>query len=145
MSPSPPSPRGPPPQTVEIVIEVPRGGWLKPSSTGELDYVSPLPCPFNYGCVPALPSGDGDPLDAVLLGPSRARGHRQQARVWGIVRFLDAGQIDDKLICAQHPPTRRQRWLVSSFFTVYARAKGALNRLRGRHGPTRMLGLELIE
>ena len=56
-----------------------------------------------------------------------------------------AGQIDDKLICAQHPPTRRQRWLVSSFFTVYARAKGALNRLRGRHGPTRMLGLELIE
>lgn len=133
------------PQTVEILIEIPRGGWVKPASDGSTDYVSPLPCPFNYGCVPALPSGDGDPLDAVLLGPTRPRGHRAEVRVWGVVRFLDAGEIDDKLICAPHRPTRRQRWLVSSFFATYAGAKGLLNRLRGRTGPTRVLAVELPE
>ena len=38
---------------LEIVIEVPRGSFLKRGLTGRIDFVSPLPCPFNYGAVPS--------------------------------------------------------------------------------------------
>lgn len=140
-----PHTRGSLPRSVEVLIEIPRGGLIKPRADGGIDYVSVIPCPFNYGCVPAMDSGDGDPLDAVLLGPTRRRGHREQVPIWGIVRFLDAGETDDKLICGATRPTTGQRLLVSRFFSVYARAKGALNALRRRPGPTRMLGVELFE
>jgi len=42
------------PPDVEVVIEVPRGSFLKRGSSGHIDFVSPLPCPFNYGAVPTL-------------------------------------------------------------------------------------------
>ena len=42
----------PAPPEVEVVIEVPRGSFLKRGSTGHIDFISPLPCPFNYGSVP---------------------------------------------------------------------------------------------
>ena len=45
-------PRSAPPE-VDVVIEIPRGSFLKRGSTGHVDFVSPLPCPFNYGSVPA--------------------------------------------------------------------------------------------
>jgi len=37
---------------LEVVIEIPRRSFLKRGSTGHIDFVSPLPCPFNYGSVP---------------------------------------------------------------------------------------------
>ena len=40
------------PPEVEVVIEVPRGSFLKRGSTWHVDFISPLPCPFNYGAVP---------------------------------------------------------------------------------------------
>ena len=43
------------PPEVEVVIEIPRGSFLKRGSTGHVDFVSPLPCPFNYGSVPVDP------------------------------------------------------------------------------------------
>jgi inorganic pyrophosphatase len=42
----------PGPPEIEVVIEVPRGSFLKRGSTGHVDFISPLPCPFNYGSVP---------------------------------------------------------------------------------------------
>ena len=41
------------PPEIEVVIEIPRGSFLKRGSTGHIDFVSPLPCPFNYGSVPS--------------------------------------------------------------------------------------------
>jgi inorganic pyrophosphatase len=38
---------------VDVVIEVPRGSFLKRGFTGHLDFISPLPYPFNNGSVPA--------------------------------------------------------------------------------------------
>ena len=130
-------------EKVAVVIEVPRGGRVKRRSSGRIDYLSPLGCPFNYGYVEGTTSGDGDPLDAVLLGPHRPRGHREQVRVWGVVRFVDAGQPDDKLVCGPTPPTDRDWRRVSRFFRLYGRAKGVLNRCRGLTGSTRMVGLEI--
>jgi hypothetical protein len=39
------------PPEVEVLIEIPRGSFVKRGSTGHVDFVSPLPCPFNYGSV----------------------------------------------------------------------------------------------
>jgi inorganic pyrophosphatase len=32
---------------LEVVIEIPRGSFLKRGSSGQIDFVSPLPCPYN--------------------------------------------------------------------------------------------------
>ena len=57
------------PPEVEVVIEVPRFSFLKRGSTGHIDFISPLPCPFNYGSVPTHLGMEGDLLDALVLGP----------------------------------------------------------------------------
>jgi hypothetical protein len=33
---------------LDVVIEVPRGSFVKRGSSGSIDFISPLPCPFNY-------------------------------------------------------------------------------------------------
>ncbi|MEQ1501088.1 MAG: inorganic diphosphatase [Myxococcota bacterium] len=125
---------------VTVEIEVGRGGFVKRTAGGLLDYVSPVPCPFNYGCVPDRIGGDGDPLDAVVLGPGLMRGQRVDVEIYGVIRFVDAGRVDDKLVCSTVPPTDAERLLVTGFFTAYARAKSVLNRARGLGGETRMVG-----
>jgi len=55
---------------LEVVIEVPRGSFVN------RDFISPLPCPFNYGAVPTLLGLEGDLLDAVVLGKRIAYGTR---------------------------------------------------------------------
>ena len=54
------------PPEVEVVVEVPRGSFLKRGSTGHVDFISPLPCPFNYGSVPSHIGQEGDLLDALV-------------------------------------------------------------------------------
>lgn len=130
------------PDELEVIIEVPRGGFIKRRDDGSVDFVSPFPCPFNYGSVPGTTSGDGDRLDAVVLGARSARGTRTRCRVAARVRFVDAGQEDPKYICAARPLNALDRLQVRAFFSFYARAKGALNLLRGKHGETRYYGLE---
>ena len=60
-----------------MVIEIPRGSFLKRGSTGRLDFLSPVPCPFNYGSVESLIGLEGDLLDAVVLGPRLSRDERR--------------------------------------------------------------------
>jgi len=93
----------PKPPEVEVVIEIPRGSFIKRGSTGHIDFVSPLPCPFNYGSVPQLIGLEGDLLDAVVLGPRLPRGTRTRVKAWGAVTLTDRGMSDDKLICSAHP------------------------------------------
>ena len=125
---------------LEVVIEIPRGSLLKRGSTGTLDFVSPLPCPYNYGSVPAYIGLEGDLLDALVLGPRLAAGSRVTVYAYGAVGLSDRGLYDDKLICADKPPTRLQRLLVTLFFRIYGRAKGLLNLFRGRPGRTAYAG-----
>ena len=121
---------------VEVDIEIPRGSFLKTGSSGELDFLSPLPCPFNYGSVPGLLGGEGDLLDAVVLGPRLPRGHRLAVPVWGAIGLHERHLYDDKLICAVAPLTQTQRQWVERFFHFYAGCKGLLNRLRNQPGPS---------
>lgn len=115
-------------------IEVPRGSIIKRGATGTIDFVSPLPCPFNYGSVPDLLGLEGDLLDAVVLGPRLKRGTVVSVAVHGAIGLTDHGMYDDKLICGHLPVSARQRRALLAFFRFYAWAKGLLNFVRGRRG-----------
>lgn len=131
--------------SLEVVIDVPRGGFIKRDDHGRVDYVSPLPCPFNYGSVPGTRAGDGDRLDVLVLGPRLARGARVTVPIVGRVRFLDAGASDPKYICSESALTPAEHALVSTFFTLFARLKRLLNLLRGKRGATRFDGIERLD
>ena len=122
------------PPEVEVVIEVARGSFLKRGSTGRIDFVSPLPCPFNYGSVPRYLGLEGDLLDAVVLGPRLRVGTRLKVRAWGAVILVDRGMTDDKLICSHRPISALKRQQVLRFFRLYARCKALLNLWRRRPG-----------
>ena len=124
----------PEPPEVEVVIEIPRGSFLKRGSTGRVDFISPFPCPFNYGSVPKFLGLEGDLLDAVVLGPRLPLGTRIRVKAWGAVTLADRGMVDDKLICSDRSPSQRERQKVLRFFRFYARCKGLLNLWRRRPG-----------
>jgi len=119
---------------VDVVIEIPRGGFLKRGSTGRVDFISPLPCPYNYGSVPTLVGLEGDLLDAVVLGPRLAVGTRVRVPAWGAISQMDRGMVDHKLICGAEPLDEAGRLGVLRFFRFYAWSKGLLNIVRGRPG-----------
>jgi inorganic pyrophosphatase len=99
-----------------------------------VDFVSPLPCPFNYGSVPRYIGLEGDLLDAVVLGKRLRRGTRVKVRAWGAIALTDRGMTDHKLICSPSEPSTADRQKVLRFFRFYARCKGLLNFYRRRPG-----------
>jgi inorganic pyrophosphatase len=123
------------------VIEVPRFSFLKRGAGGRIDFVSPLPCPFNYGAVPTHLGLEGDLLDALVLGPRLRLGTRTHVRAWAAVTLTDRGMVDDKLICSEHRPSPAEIDAVLRFFRFYARCKGLLNRWRRRPGRNACDGL----
>jgi inorganic pyrophosphatase len=124
----------PPREELEVLIEVPRGSFVKRGSTGAVDFLSPLPCPFNYGSVPQYLGLEGDLLDAVVLGPRLPLGSRVRMKAWGAITLTDRGMSDDKLICSHSPPTGAERASLLRFFRFYARCKALLNLWRRRPG-----------
>jgi len=128
---------------VRVRVETPRGSFLKRDSRGRIEFLSPLPCPFNYGSVEGTRAADGEPVDALVLGPRLPRGTSVEVRVLGRARFLDAGQPDDKWLCAREARELRpaERRAVTLFFRVYALVKKIANARRRPPGPTAFSGL----
>ncbi len=104
--------------SVHVVVEIPAGTtakWEVDHDDGALRWefkkgvprvVKYLGYPGNYGMVPRtiLPKelgGDGDPLDVIVLGPAVERGSLLRVRVLGVLRLLDGGEQDDKLLAVQ--------------------------------------------
>ncbi len=91
---------------VEAIIEIPMGTRNKyevDHKTGRivLDRVlySSVSYPCEYGYIPNTLSGDGDPLDILVLSTSATfPGCVVKARVLGYLEILDRGQTDEKLI-----------------------------------------------
>ena len=100
---------------VNVVIEIPAGTnakwevskpdgllrWEKKSGKPRL--VKYLGYVGNYGMVPRTllakeDGGDGDPLDVLVLGPAVPRGSVIPVKIIGVLRLLDRGEQDDKLI-----------------------------------------------
>ena len=119
---------------VEVRIEIPRGSFLKRGSTGHIDFISPFPCPYNYGSVPNFLGLEGDLLDALILGPRLSLGASVKVKAWGAVTLTDRGMMDDKLICSNHRPSLIECQNVLRFFQIYAKCKGILNIWRRRPG-----------
>ena len=101
--------------SINVVVEIPAGTTAKLEVTadgsgieqdqvdGRPRYVEYLGYPANYGMVPRTvedpaAGGDGDPLDVVLLGPPLASGTVISARLIGVMRMVDSGERDDKLL-----------------------------------------------
>jgi inorganic pyrophosphatase len=102
--------------TIRAIVEIPTGTSAKwevskenPNSVyWELKNDAPrivnyLGYPGNYGSIPgtALPKelgGDGDPLDVIILGQAAPRGEVVDVRLIGVLKMLDGGEQDDKLI-----------------------------------------------
>ncbi|MEW5850431.1 MAG: inorganic diphosphatase [Myxococcota bacterium] len=126
--------------TPEVLVELPRFSVVKRRSDGTVDFISPFPCPFNYGCIPALTSGDGDPLDALVLGPRLPRGTRLRVPVVAVFNFHDEGAADPKVICSPRGLSASDARDLRRFFALYARFKRMLSRARGGRGDVRALG-----
>ena len=59
--------------------------------------------PGNYGMIPQTLlsielGGDGDPLDVIVLGEQLQKGSVVEVKLIGILKMLDDGEVDDKLI-----------------------------------------------
>lgn len=128
------------PAIVDVEIEYPRWAMIKRRRDGRVDFVSPLPCPYNYGSIPGFVSGDGDALDAVVLGGRVPVGTRMRVPVVAVLDFIDDGCADPKVICSGAPMSPLQRAGLRLFFAVYATFKRCLARARGSRRPTRCAG-----
>jgi len=127
------------------VIEIPKWGFVKRGSVGPVDFVSPLPCPYNYGSIPDYVGLDGDLLDALVLGPRLRRGERVKVTAYGAVGLSDRGMYDDKLVCSRNPLSPSDRERVLHFLRLYGRFKRLLNLIRARPGLTRCEGWVPVE
>jgi len=109
--------------TISVRIEVPRGGRIKRSASGRIEFISPIACPYNYGSATAKERApDGDAFDALVLGPRRPRGSVAVGRLLGVVDFLDRGEADPKLVVGE-TLSPDERASISAFFRRYARFK----------------------
>jgi len=67
-----------------------------------LDRVEPdiFAKPVNYGFIPATKDADGDELDILMVcHEPLMTGTYVQARIIGVFKFEDDGEIDDKIVC----------------------------------------------
>lgn len=95
------------PEKINTVIEIPQGGKVKyelDKATGlmRVDRVlySSVIYPANYGFIPQSFGDDNDPLDVlVLMQEPVVPLSILRARPIGMMKMIDQGQDDDKIIC----------------------------------------------
>ncbi|MDR2901827.1 MAG: inorganic diphosphatase [Lactobacillales bacterium] len=94
------------PDIVPAFIEVPKGSQIKyeldkPSGFIKVDRIlfSAVHYPANYGFIPQTYCEDNDPLDILVLGQAAVYpGCIMRARPIGVIKMLDSGADDDKII-----------------------------------------------
>lgn len=94
------------PKIVEAIIEIPKRSKAKyelDKSTGmlRLDRVlfSSMHYPENYGFIPQTLGDDNDPLDIIVLSQEKVYPMcLLEAKVIGVMRMVDDGELDDKII-----------------------------------------------
>lgn len=159
---APAAAQAPPPagaaDEAEVVVEIPAGGSVKyeiDACTGALRVdrflAMPVRYPANYGFVAGTRAADGDALDAlVLTREPLVPGARLRVRVLGVLRMVDGGEDDPKLIAVPAPDVdpvyagmgdigdvpAAERERIEAFFDVYKRLPrgGAAVELRGFGG-----------
>ena len=133
-----------PPEVVYAVIEVPKGSrnkyeYSKTAGVIKLDRVlySPLHYPGDYGFIPQTYFDDNDPTDIlVMMNEATFPGCVVEARVLGILKMIDKGELDYKVLAvpANDPNFEHIRTLedvpkhflneVQHFFMTYKQLEG---------------------
>ena len=91
---------------INVVVEIPAGSshkieWNRDLAVMQLDRVDPaiFAKPTNYGFIPQTLDEDGDELDALILTDAPLpTGIFLEARVIGVMKFEDDGEVDDKIV-----------------------------------------------
>jgi len=91
---------------INVVVEIGTGSnhkieWNRGLACFELDRIEPdaFPKPTNYGFIPQTLDEDGDELDVLLITDQPlTTGIFTKARVLGVMKFTDDGEVDDKII-----------------------------------------------
>ena len=92
---------------LNVVIEIPTGSnhkieWDREHACFMLDRVEPMAFakPCNYGFIPQTLDEDGDELDVLMITDQPlTTGIWMRGRILGVMRFVDGGEVDDKVIC----------------------------------------------
>ena len=92
---------------INTVIEIPKWStlkveWNREVAAFQLDRVEPsiFAKTVNYGFIPQTLDEDGDELDTlVLTNDPIPMGVFLEAKVIGVLKFEDDGEVDDKIIC----------------------------------------------
>lgn len=92
--------------TINVVVEIPVGSnhkieWDRKNAVMKLDRVEPkiFAKPTNYGFIPQTLDEDGDELDVLLVtNDPLATGLLVEAKVIGVMKFVDDDEVDDKVI-----------------------------------------------
>ncbi len=129
---------------VNVIVEIPKGcqnkyEYDKKNNIIKLDRVlySPLHYPGDYGFIPQTHCEDGDPLDAIILvGEPSFPGVLIEARPVALLKMVDSGERDEKLLCvpAEDPRFTGIKSLkdvpehilkeIAHFFEVYKHLQG---------------------
>jgi len=91
---------------INVVVEIPTGSnhkieWDREHACFMLDRVEPIAFakPCNYGFIPRTIDEDGDELDVLLITDQPlTTGIWTKARILGVMKFVDGGEVDDKII-----------------------------------------------
>lgn len=91
---------------ITVVNEIPKGSnhkieWDREKALFMLDRDEPMVFakPTNYGFIPQTLDEDGDELDVLLLTEQPlGTGIYLEARVIGVMKFVDDGEVDDKIV-----------------------------------------------
>lgn len=91
---------------VNTVVEIPEWSrlkveWDRQRAVFMLDRVEPkiFAKPCNYGFIPQTLDEDGDELDTLIICPEPlTTGVWLEARIIGVLRFEDDGEVDDKVV-----------------------------------------------
>ena len=94
------------PEVIYAVIEIPKGSRNKYEYDKNLDafsldrvLYSPFHYPAEYGIIPQTLWDDGDPMDIlVIMDESTFPGCIIETRPIGIMRMIDSGDSDDKIL-----------------------------------------------
>ncbi len=127
---------------LHCVIEIPGGTNKKiefntETKTFEIDQrngtdriIPFLPYPANYGFIPSTLSdrslgGDGDALDILLISEALPTGTIIEAIPIGMLKLLDQGEYDYKVICVPNDPKKRiiDATTYAQFLEKYSKAK----------------------
>lgn len=92
---------------INTVVEISEGStlkieWNREIAAFELDRIEPsiFAKPVNYGFIPQTLDQDGDELDTLVVASEPIpTGVFLKAKVIGVMKFIDDGEVDDKIIC----------------------------------------------